>query len=179
MTLFEKRYKEKVIPALCKQFGWTNIYRAPVIQKVTVNVGFGKSVKEQQILDTIEQTLLRITGQKPIKTKAKKSIAGFKLRAGQVIGMKVTLRKKRMYDFLEKLVMFTIPRMRDFRGIPVSVIDDQGNCSLGFREHLAFPEIRSDEIERMHGVEISISTNARTREKGFALFTLLGFPFKK
>lgn len=179
MNSFIQRYKEHVVPELQKKFGLKNALQVPAITKVTLNVGVGRSLKDQNFLAMVEDSLTRISGQKPIHTKAKKSIASFKIREGLVVGMQVTLRKKRMVDFLDKLVNIAIPRIRDFRGLELKSIDARGNLSIGFRENLAFPEIKSDEIERTHGLEINISTTAKTRERGIALFTLLGFPFKK
>lgn len=176
---FSHRYTTVVVPALMKEWGYMNALQVPKVIKVTVNVGVGKALKDSNILDSVEHSLLRITGQKPVRTKAKKSIANFKVRQGVVLGVKVTLRKKRMYDFLEKLVAVALPRIRDFRGLELSSVDAQGNLSIGFKENLAFPEIKSDEIEHTHGLEITISTNAHSYDRGVALFSLLGFPFKK
>lgn len=172
-------YLKEIVPKMKKQFGYANALQVPRIQKITVNVGVGKGLKDAQFIATAEENLTRITGQKPVRTKAKKSIATFKIREGMVVGLKVTLRKKRMYDFLGKLLTFTFPRTRDFQGISESTVDKQGNCTVGFKENVAFPEMKSDELERIHGLEISVTTNARTREKGLALFTYFGFPFKK
>ncbi|MBI4250151.1 50S ribosomal protein L5 [Candidatus Uhrbacteria bacterium] len=171
-------YTKEVVPALKKEFGYTNTFQVPRIMSVTVNVGVGKLLKDPEFVAVVEQTLTRITGQKPIRTKAKKSIAGFKLRAGQVVGVTVTLRKKRMYDFLDRLFTFALPRIRDFRGIDAKCVDAQGNVTIGFRENLPFPEIRPDEIERVHGLEVSIRTSAHSRDEGLRLFALLGFPFR-
>lgn len=179
MHPFEKKYKEIVAPSLKEQFGYQSIYQIPRIVKVTLNVGLGSALKDAQYGDIVADSLTRMTGQKPIKTRAKKSIAGFKIREGLVIGMKVTLRKKRMLDFLEKLVTFVLPRARDFRGLDMKAIDRNGNLSIGIKESSAFPEIKSEELEKIHGLEVAISTNAKTRAEGVALFTLLGFPFKK
>jgi large subunit ribosomal protein L5 len=129
------------------------------------------------LVETVENTLLRITGQRPAKTAAKKSISNFKIRKGMTVGFMVTLRGHRMYDFLDKLVNLTLPRVRDFRGLPRKSVDHKGNLSIGFREHVAFPEIRPDEVERLHGLGITVVTNAKSREKGLALFAGLGFPF--
>ncbi|MDO8490279.1 MAG: 50S ribosomal protein L5 [bacterium] len=172
-------YKEIVIPELKKQFGFTNAIQVPKITKVTLNVGVGKSLKDPNFISMVEDSITRIAGQKPIRTKAKKSIASFKVREGQVIGLTVTLRKQRMLDFLNKLLNVALPRVRDFRGLDIKGIDKQGNLNIGFRENLAFPEIKSDEIERTHGLEVNITTTAKSFEQGAALFTLLGFPFKK
>lgn len=176
---FEKKYTENVVPALKKQFGYMNAYQVPRIVKVTVNVGLGSALKDPNHLEVVADSLARITGQKPVKTRAKKSIAGFKIREGLAIGMKVTLRKKHMLDFLYKLSMFALPRVRDFHGLDIKSIDEKGNFSIGFRESSAFPEVKSDELEKIHGLEVAITTNAKTRQEGVVLFTLLGFPFKK
>ncbi len=178
MSTLHKKYLTDVVPTLQKEFGLKNILQVPSIRRVTINVGVGKSSKDPEFVSVVENTLTRITGQKPIRTKAKKSIASFKTREGQIVGVAVTLRKKRMYDFLDRLLTFALPRVRDFRGIDSKAVDAQGNLTIGFRENLTFPEIRPDEIERVHGLEVSISTTARSREKGLRLFTLLGFPFR-
>ena len=179
MNNLATKYTKEITPLLKERLGLKNNLQVPKVLKVTLNVGVGKSLKEPNFITMVEDSLTRISGQKPIRTKAKKSIAGFKIREGMVIGLAVTLRKKRMYDFLEKLLNVAFPRIRDFRGIDAKAVDKQGNLSVGFRENLPFPEIKSDEIERMHGLEICINTNAKTREVGLELFTLLGFPFKK
>ncbi len=162
---------------LKKELGIANVMAVPTIKKVTVSVGLSANQKDPKTLDTVEATLRRITGQKPVKTKAKKSIAGFKIREGMVVGMMVTMRGDRMWDFLTRLTQTTFPRIRDFRGIPPTLIDAKGNISIGFRENLAFPEIRPDEVERVHGLQITVSTNAGTRERGEKLLRALGFPF--
>lgn len=179
MTTIQEFYNTTVVPALKEQFGFKNVFNIPKITKITINVGVGRSMKDPDFIGVVEKSLVRITGQKPVKTRAKKSIASFKLREGAVIGMMVTLRGARMYDFLQKLVHVAFPRIRDFRGITTTSVDRNGNLTVGFKENLPFPEIRSDEVERVHGLEICISTTAKTREEGVALFTLLGFPFKK
>lgn len=179
MSKFLSHYKTSVVPALKERFSLTNALQVPRITKVTLNVGVGKSLKDSGVLAVVEESLTRITGQRPVKTKAKKSIASFKIRKGMVVGFSVTLRKKRMVDFLEKLVSVALPRVRDFRGLDPKAVDRAGNLSIGFRENLSFPEIKSDEIERTHGLEVSITTTAKNREQGLALFTLLGFPLKK
>jgi len=179
MTSITEKYTKEVVPAMKKQYGYTNLLQVPRLTKVTLNVGVGRSLKDADFLTVVENTLTNISGQKPVRTKAKKSIAGFKLRQGQVVGMTVTIRDKRMYDFLEKLLNVTFPRIRDFRGITIESVDDHGNLAVGFKENLPFPEVRSDEIERIHGLEVSIATTAKTKEEGQALFKLLGFPFKQ
>ncbi|OGL77971.1 50S ribosomal protein L5 [Candidatus Uhrbacteria bacterium RIFCSPHIGHO2_12_FULL_54_23] len=175
---FREHYTQKIVPALMAQFGYRNPLAAPRVDYVVVNVGVGKNRGDEKYMATVGQTLQRITGQKPIFTLAKKSIAAFKIRAGQTVGAKVTLRGRRMEDFLTKLTSVTFPRIHDFRGITSASVDRQGNLTVGLREHLAFPEIRPDEVERIHGLEVSVHTTAHTRDEGFALLKLLGFPFQ-
>lgn len=160
-----------------KDFGYKNVNAVPKITKVTLNVGLGKGLKDAKFLETAENTLRRITGQAPVKMKARKSIAAFKIREGMVVGMKVTLRGKRMWDFLEKLVMVSIPRIRDFRGLPSEGFDERGNYALGFPEHTAFPEIRTDEIEVIHGLQVNVGMSTRSEAEGRAMLAALGFPF--
>lgn len=171
-------YLKKVMPELKKQFGYANNLQVPKLNKVVLNVGLSKGLKDAAFLDIVESTLTRISGQKPIKTKAKKSISNFKIRQGMVIGMKVTLRGKRMYDFVEKLIKVTLPRVRDFRGLDWNILDKKGNLNIGIREHISFPEIRSDEIEKLHGLEVAVVSTAKNLEEAKALFVALGFPFK-
>lgn len=178
MSLKEKYIKE-ICPELQKMFHYKSIAGAPKFTKVVVNVGFGKLTKDAKIAETIASTLERITGQKSVFTKAKKSISNFKLREGQVIGAKVTLRGARMYDFIDKLVNITFPRMRDFRGLSENSFDRAGNFAVGFKENSSFPEIRSDEIERLHGLEVSITTDALSAQEAKTLFILAGFPLQK
>ncbi len=172
-------YKKEIIPELKKEFGYKNNMQVPKLEKVVLNAGLGKGLKDSTFIDNVENTLTRITGQKPIKTKAKKSISNFKIREGMVIGMKVTLRDKRMFDFIEKLIKITLPRVRDFRGLSLDSVDKEGNLNIGIKEHISFPEIKADEIERLHGLEIAIVTTAKDKKEGIALFKALGFPFKK
>lgn len=164
---------------MMKQFGYTNQLAVPRIDYVVVNVGVGRNKGDEKFIATVEQTLKRITGQKPVWTKAKKSIAAFKIREGQTVGAKVTLRGKRMEDFLMKFISVSLPRIHDFRGISSKSVDAQGNLTLGFHEHLSFPEIRPDEVERVHGLEVSVHNTAHDRGKGLALLKLLGFPFQQ
>jgi len=177
MTLHE-HYRKEIIPFLQKELKATNVHAVPTVSKVVVSVGLSQGIKEPKVLDVVEQTLLRITGQKPVKTKAKKSIASFKIRQGMIVGTMVTLRGRRMWDFLARLINATFPRIRDFRGLPLSLIDARGNISIGFREHLPFPEIRSDEVERIHGLQVTVTTTAGDRKKGQLLLRALGFPFQ-
>ncbi len=162
---------------LKKELGVTNVHATPRVTKVTVSVGFPAAKQDQKMLDLMEQTLRRITGQKPVRTKAKKSIASFKIREGMVVGLMVTLRGQRMWDFLTRLTEATFPRIRDFRGISAKLVDAKGNISIGFRENLAFPEIRPDEVERVHGLQITVSSTAGSKKAGTLLFKGLGFPF--
>lgn len=175
----QEKYKKEIIPAMKKKFGYKNENQIPKILKVVINVGFGRHVKEKAFIDSIVNSLARITGQKPILSKAKKSISAFKLREGTTIGAVVTIRGKRMYDFIDRLVNITFPRVRDFRGLNPKIIDRNGNLTVGMKEHMAFPEIGADEMEQIHGLEISIPNTANTRDEGFELYKLLGFPFRK
>ena len=176
--LLEKIHKN-VYPKLATAGKVSNTLALPRIEKITINVGLGKSLSDATFTDAVVKNLERITGQKPVLTKAKKSISNFKIREGMIVGAKVTLRGVRMYDFLDKLIHVALPRVRDFRGISEKNVDNGGNLSLGFREHIVFPEIRSDEVEKLHGLEVNITTTAKNREEGLAFFKELGVPFKK
>ena len=179
MDNLKKIYETQVIPKMKEEFGYKNNLTVPRPIKVTLNVGIGQAAKDPNFAKNVEATLERITGQKPVKTLAKKSIAAFKIRKGGEVGIMVTLRGKRMYDFLTRLVNSALPRVRDFRGLNSKGIDGQGNFTIGLQEHIVFPEIESDEVERIHSLEMSITTTAKTREEGVALFKYLGFPFAK
>lgn len=176
---FKDKYKKEIFPKLVEKFGYKNAMQVPNIEKIVINVGFGRHHKEKAYIENVVNGLTRISGQKPILTKAKKSISSFKIREGLIIGACVSLHGQRMYDFLEKLINVSYPRVRDFRGISDKGIDRTGNMTVGFKEHLAFPEIKLDEVENVFGLEISIKTTAKTREEGLELFKLVGFPFKK
>lgn len=178
MRLKEK-YQKEIRPKLKEKFGHQNDFTAPRLIKVVVNVGFGRIAKEKAQMDKIENSLARITGQKPVLTKARKSISSFKIREGMIVGAKATLRGRRMYDFTEKLVKIVFARVRDFRGLDENNVDRSGNLTVGLREQVPFPEIRADEIDNIHGLEISLVANANSREEGLELFRLIGFPFKK
>lgn len=178
MKLLEK-YRKEIMPALKADLGLKNDLAVPRLEKVVVSVGTGQGLRDPRFNEVVEDTLIRITGQKPVKTSAKKSIATFKIRAGMKVGMKVTLRGQRMYDFIDKLVNITLPRIRDFRGLEAKLMDGQGNLSIGLKEHLAFPEIKSDEVEKIHGLQVTIITTAKTDAIGLALFKKLGFPIKE
>lgn len=172
-----QRYLEEVVPALSKEFGYANPMQVPRLSKVVINIGLGEALTNAKALDAAVGDLATITGQKPIVTRAKRSIAQFRLRAGNPVGAKVTLRGERMWDFLERLTTLALPRIRDFRGIPVRSFDGRGNFSLGLREQLAFPEIDYDKVDRLRGLEVSIVTTARTDEESKKLLELLGMPF--
>ena len=178
MRLKEK-YQKEIVPALKEELNLKNNMLVPRVNKVVLNVGFGRHFKEKEYIADIERSLVEICGQKPVMTKAKKSISAFKIRDGLVIGAKVTLRGDRMYDFIEKLVSITFPRVRDFRGITTKSIDRNGNLTVGFKDHTAFPEIRVEEINNTFGLEVCLNAKARNKEEGLALFKAIGFPFKK
>ncbi len=171
------RYATEVVPALTKQFAYRNPMQVPRLDKIVVNIGLGEALTNAKAVDAAVGDLALITGQKPIVTKAKRSIAQFRLRTGNTIGAKVTLRGERMWDFLERLSVLALPRIRDFRGIPAKSFDGRGNYSLGMREQLAFPEIDYDKVDRLRGLEISIVTTAKTDEESRKLLELLGMPF--
>jgi len=181
MSRLNELYKKEIIQKMKEIFGYKNDLAVPKIEKVTINVGLGEALKKKdpKIVEAAKNTIIKITGQNPIETKAKKSISGFKIRKGQVVGLKVTLRKEKMYDFIDKLINITIPRTRDFRGIPLSSLDKKGNLSLGFKEQLIFPEISPQEVEKIHGLGIVITTTAKNKEEGLTLLKLFGFPFKE
>ncbi len=171
-------YKTDIVPKLQKEFGYPNIHAVPTMRQVTLNIGLGKGLKDAKFLETAERTLRRISGQQPVKTKARKSISTFKIRQNMVVGMKVTLRGKRMWDFLEKLIKVSLPRVRDFRGVSPNAFDESGNYSLGFTEHIAFPEIPAEDVDVVHGLQATIGTTAKTAAEGRALLKHLGFPFR-
>ena len=174
-----KKYKEVVVPALMKELGFKNVMQVPKINKVVVNAGIGRFVKEPHYIDNVEKTLTNITGQKPMRTKAKKAISNFKIREGMEIGVAVTLRGPKMYNFLEKLVNVTFPRIRDFRGISDAGFDKNGNYTIGFKENVAFPEVKAGEVDKIHGLQLIINTSAKNKEAGRALLSQIGFPFVK
>ena len=170
-------YKEKVIPSLLEQFKYKNIHEVPKITKITVNRGLGEASKNNKALDISLQELASITGQQPIITKARKSIAGFKIRDGMPVGIAVTLRKQIMYAFLERFIHLSLPRIRDFKGISIKGFDGRGNYNIGIREQLIFPEIEYDKVDQIRGMDISITTTATTQQEGIALLKALGMPF--
>jgi large subunit ribosomal protein L5 len=171
-------YLERVVPALAKRFNYRNKMEIPRLEKIVINMGLGEAIQNIKILDSAVQELSQITGQKPVITKAKKSIAQFKLRTGMPIGCMVTLRKERMYEFFSRLVNVALPRVRDFKGLSGKSFDGRGNYALGIREQLIFPEIRYDKIEKVKGMNIVIVTTAKTDEEGKELLRLLGMPFR-
>ena len=178
MAQLKEFYKSDVVPALTKQFGFDNPMRVPRITKVVLNMGVGDAVGDKKLLDSAVADLVLISGQKPVITKARKSIAGFKIRAGWPIGCKVTLRGKRMYDFLDRLVDIAIPRIRDFRGLNPKSFDGRGNYAMGVNEQIIFPEIDYDKVDQLRGLDITITTTARNDEEGRALLSAMRFPFK-
>ena len=178
MAQLKEFYKSDVVPALTKQFGFDNPMRVPRITKVVLNMGVGDAVGDKKLLDSAVADLVLISGQKPVITKARKSIAGFKIRAGWPIGCKVTLRGQRMYDFLDRLVDIAIPRIRDFRGLNPKSFDGRGNYAMGVNEQIIFPEIDYDKVDQLRGLDITITTTARNDEEGRALLSAMRFPFK-
>ncbi|MCF7820744.1 MAG: 50S ribosomal protein L5 [Candidatus Pacebacteria bacterium] len=179
MNSLQEKYNQEIISKLKEKFSLKNTMVVPRVTKVVVNVGFGRFSKEKEHISKIEKALRELSGQKPVFTKAKKSISAFKLREGMIIGAMVTLRKERMYDFVEKLVSITFPRVRDFRGLNTSSIDQAGNLNIGFKEHTSFPEIGIEDSDNVFSLEATLVTNTKNREQGLELFKLLGFPFKK
>jgi len=178
MPRLKDKYKNDVIPAMMKKFGYKNVMQVPKLEKVVVSMGVGEAIQNSKAIDSAVNDLMIITGQKPITTKAKKSIAAFKLRAGMTIGAKVTLRGDRMYEFVDKLFNIAMPRVRDFRGISPESFDGRGNYSMGIREQLIFPEIDYDKIDKIRGMDIIFVTTARTDEEARELLGLMGMPFR-
>jgi large subunit ribosomal protein L5 len=178
MARLESVYKETILPELVKQFSYKSVMQAPRITKITLNMGVGEAVADKKILQSAVTDMEKISGQKPIVTLARKSIAGFKIRDDMPIGCKVTLRSKRMYEFLDRLINISIPRIRDFRGLSPKSFDGRGNYSMGVKEQIIFPEIDYDKIDALRGMDITITTTAKTNEEGLALLKLFNFPFK-
>jgi len=179
MARVRDRYREDVLPALTSDFGYSNVYQVPKLEKIVINIGLGEAVANGRALDAAVNDLSIISGQKPVVTRAKKSIAAFKLRAGMPIGAMVTLRGDRMYEFYDRLTAIALPRIRDFRGVSPNSFDGRGNYTLGLREQIVFPEIDYDQIDKVRGLEISFVTTARTDEEGRRLLALLGMPFAR
>ncbi len=177
MPRLMERYREEVLPAMMKEFDYSNALQVPKVSKVVVNVGVGEALDNAKALDFVVQDIVTITGQRPVITRAKTSIANFKLREGRSIGVKVTLRGERMWSFLDRMVNLALPRRRDFRGVSPDSFDGRGNFSLGFREQLVFPEVDYDNIDKIRGFEVTVVTTAKTDEEGYRLLALLGMPF--
>ena len=175
----KERYKQEVVPALMQSLNLSNVMQVPRIEKVVVNIGLGEALENPKALKAATNDLMTITGQRPVITKARKSIANFKLREGRAIGVKVTLRGERMWNFLDRLMNVALPRTRDFRGVSPNAFDGRGNYTLGLREQLVFPEVDYDKIDKIRGLEVTIVTSAQTDEAGRQLLTMLGMPFKK
>jgi large subunit ribosomal protein L5 len=173
------RYQDEIVPALVKEFRYGNAMEVPRLEKAVVNIGMGEAIQNGRAIDAASADVRQITGQNPIVIRARKSVAAFKLREGMPIGIKVTLRSRRMYDFLDKLINVALPRIRDFRGVDPKAFDGHGNYTLGLREQLVFPEIDYDKIDKLRGLEVCIVTTARTDDEGRALLTHLGMPFRK
>jgi len=176
--LMKEFYHKEVVPALMKHFNYKNIMEVPRLDKIVINMGLGEAIQNIKILDSALEEIAAITGQRPVITKARRSIAQFKLRAGMPIGCMVTLRKERMYEFLNRLINVALPRVRDFRGLPPHAFDGRGNYSLGLKEQIIFPEIDYDKIDKIKGMNIVITTTAKTDEEGRELLRLLGIPFR-
>lgn len=178
MARLQEYYRDTVMAELTKQFGYKSVMEVPRIEKITINMGVGEAVQDRKVLDNAVNDLTRLSGQKPVITKARKSIAGFKIRDGYPIGCMVTLRGRRMYEFLDRLVSIAMPRIRDFRGVSARSFDGRGNYNLGVREQIIFPEIEYDKIDALRGMNISITTTAKSDEEARALLAAFKFPFK-
>ncbi len=179
MSQLKERYRKEVIPALMERYGYRNVMQVPGLEKLVLSIGLGEAIQNAKALEAAEGDLAAISGQHPVITQAKRSIASFRLRAGMPIGLKVTLRGERMYDFFDKLVNAVLPRQREFQGVSGDAFDGRGNYALGLREQIVFPEIDYDKVDRVRGLEVSIITTARTDEEGRRLLELLGMPFTK
>lgn len=178
MARLQEYYRDTVVGQLTEKFGYDNIMEAPRVEKITVNMGVGEAVGDKKVIENAVADMAKITGQKPIITKARKSVASFKIRDGYPVGCKVTLRRERMYEFLDRLVNVALPRVRDFRGIPRKAFDGRGNYNLGVSEQIIFPEINYDQVDAVRGMDIAITTTAPTNEEGIALLEAFGFPFR-
>ena len=175
----KQRYRDEIVPTLMREFGHANAMQAPRVEKVVVNIGLGEAIQNAKALDAASEDLSTITGQKPVITRAKRSIANFKIREGNPIGLMVTVRGDRMWEFLDRLLNAALPRIRDFRGVSPKAFDGRGNFSLGIREQLIFPEIEYDKVDRVRGLQVNIITTARSDEEGARLLELLGMPFSR
>ena len=172
------QYKEEIASKLTEEFSYTNKMGVPKLQKIVINVGVGEAIQDKKVLDTVVENIAQITGQMPVKTKAKKSISNFKLREGMPIGCKVTLRGRIMFEFLDRLINLALPRTRDFQGVPDKSFDGRGNYTMGIKEHTIFPEINVDKVSKMHGMDVTFVTSAETDEEAYALLKHFGMPFK-
>ncbi len=179
MSLLKERFRKEITPALMELCGYKNVMQVPRLEKVVLNIGVGEAIQNAKALESGQSDLTTISGQHPVITRAKKSIAQFRLRAGMPIGLRVTLRGDRMWDFFDKLVNVTLPRTREFQGVPKDAFDGRGNYSLGVKEQIVFPEIEYDQVDKVRGLEITIVTTAKTDEEGMHLLELLGMPFSK
>lgn len=179
MAVLALEYKEEILPKLMEKFKYKSVMAAPKIEKIVLNVGIGEAKDDQKLLDSVVEELAAITGQKPVVTRAKRSVANFRLRTGMPIGVKVTLRGELMWEFLYKLINVTLPRIRDFRGVSPKAFDGRGNYNLGIKEHIVFPEVNIDKVQKVHGLEITIVTSAKTDEEAFELLKLMGMPFRE
>ena len=179
MAKLHDLYKDTVVAELQKQFGYKSVMQVPRIEKITLNMGVGEAISDKKVLEHATNDLTAISGQKPLTTVARKSVAGFKIREGYPIGTKVTLRGERMWEFLERFISISIPRIRDFRGLNPKSFDGRGNYSMGVREQIIFPEIEYDKIDKIRGLDVTITTSAKDNEEGLALLSAFNFPFKK
>ncbi|MCM3762371.1 50S ribosomal protein L5 [Alkalihalobacillus oceani] len=179
MNRLKEKYTSEIVPSLVEKFNYSSVMAVPKLEKIVVNMGVGDAVSNAKALDKAVEELTEITGQKPVITKAKKSIAGFKLREGMPIGAKVTLRGERMYDFLDKLISISLPRVRDFRGVSKKAFDGRGNYTLGVKEQLIFPEVDYDKVDKVRGMDVVLVTTAKTDEEARELLTQMGMPFQK
>ena len=179
MAVLTETYKEEIMPKLKEKFDYDNIMEIPEVEKISINVGLGDAKEDPKLLDSVVEDIAKITGQQPTVTRAKTSIANFKIREGMPIGVKVTLRGELMYEFLYKLISVALPRIRDFRGVSSDSFDGRGNYSLGIKEHTVFPEINVDDVNKVHGLEVTIVTSAESDEEAFELLDLMGMPFQK
>mgnify|MGYP000247343893 FL=1 len=178
MAKLHDTYKDSVVPELMKKFGYTSVMQVPRLEKITLNMGLGEALADKKVLEAATADMEKIAGQKPVVTRARKSVAGFKIREGYPIGAKVTLRGERMWDFLERLITIALPRVRDFRGLNPKSFDGRGNYSMGVREQIIFPEIDFDKVDKVRGLDITITTSAGSNEEGHALLAAFNFPFK-
>jgi large subunit ribosomal protein L5 len=178
MARFKEQYRQEIVPALIKQFGYKSVMQVPRIEKVVINMGVGEAVADKKLLDNAVADMQKIAGQKPVVTKARKAIAGFKIREGYPIGCMVTLRQERMFEFLDRLITVALPRVRDFRGVSGKGFDGRGNYNMGVKEQIIFPEIEYDKIDKLRGMNITIQTTAKTDAEARALLVAFKFPFK-